>query len=196
MLLSTTYLGPVLYYKSLLTADSVLLEACESWQKPSYRNRCYIDGPNGKLMLSIPVQASSTGIIRDVKVSYKDNWHQKHWHALKTTYNTSPFFEILAPDLHSVYLEKPQFLWDLNLKLMTTVMDWLQYKFKWEETKEWMESAGNDYREAFHPKREEMISLPSYPQVFDHKNNFIPNLSIVDLMFNEGPAAAGYLNSL
>lgn len=196
MLLSTTYLGPILYYKALVSANTVLVEAWESWQKQSYRNRCYIDGPNGKLMLSIPVQASSTGLIKDVRISYKDNWPQKHWQAIKTSYNASPFFEILGPDLQDVYRQKPTYLWDLNLELTHIILDWLQCNTSLTTTQSWQEQADEDLRESYHPKRDVQQTLPAYPQVFDHKNNFLANLSVIDLLFNEGPAATGYLKRL
>ncbi|MGB0176871.1 MAG: WbqC family protein [Owenweeksia sp.] len=195
MLLSTTYLGPVSYYQAMVSAETIELEAWESWQKQSYRNRCYIDSPNGRLMLSIPVQASSTGLVKDVRISYKDNWPQKHWQAIKTTYNTSPFFEVLGPDINTVYNKRPRFLWDLNYELMQIVLDWLQHTVKIKMTGSWQENRENDLRESFHPKRES-TPLQVYPQVFDHKNNFLSNLSVIDLLFNEGPAAPGYLKRL
>ncbi len=198
-LFSMTYLGPVAWYARLLSCDRVVLEACESWQKQTYRNRCYIDSPNGALMLNVPVQhTGQKKTAGHTLVSLENNWPARHWQAIQTTYNSSPFFEILGPELRPFYRNIPSRLFDWNLQLLRLMLNWLQVEIPVEVSDVWEASlAGKeDYRESFHPKREEYTELPVYPQVFQSKFGFRPNLSIIDLLFNEGPAAYDYLKQL
>jgi len=197
-LFSMTYLGPIAWYARLLSCDAIFLEACESWQKQSYRNRCYIDSPNGALMLNIPVQhTGGKQHSGDVKVSLRENWPARHWQAIKTTYNSSPFFEVLGPELEPYYHKPINNLWDWNLQLLKLMLNWLQVELTIKTTKHWEVQPGGkqDFRESFHPKHP-TLNFPSYPQVFDTKFGFRSNLSIIDLMFNEGPAAYDYLKQL
>lgn len=195
-LFSLSYLGPVLYYRDLIQCSEVFFEVQESWQKQSYRNRCYIDGPNGTLMLNIPiVHKGSKQLYKDVQISYHDNWAAKHWQAIQTTYNASPFFDVLGLDLKEVLDQRIPKLMDLNLELNRLLLHWMRFKPTINLTEDWrpVYEEGKDYREVHHPKKERHIKLPSYPQVFDTKYGFRQNLSVIDLLFNEGPAAFDYL---
>ena len=195
-LFSTAYLGPISYYKDLLSCSKIRIEYHESWQKQSYRNRCYIDSPNGALMLNIPVEhPGGKQLINDVKISYQDNWPVKHWQAIQTSYNGAPFFEVLGPDLKDILDQKPVFLIDLNLKLQQMLFSWLRVDSKIAQTETWQANmnTGVDFRDSHHPKRDSGKALNPYPQVFDHKHGFTSNLSVIDLLFNEGPASYDYL---
>ncbi len=195
---STTYGGPLSYYAALVRCSEVFFATDEPWQKQSYRNRCYIDAPNGKLMLNIPIDHNrSDGTMGNTFVSKDENWRSKHWQAYKTTYNLSPFFDALAPEFKEVLFEGGDNLFELNLALTEMVMRWLRVEVRLEMGDMRRESSsGTDYTSSFHPKTEHITHVPQYPQVFAHKHGFLPNLSIFDLCFNEGPAAFDYLSTL
>lgn len=198
-LFSLCYFGPISYYQDLISCEKIVFESCESWQKQSYRNRMYIDGPNDQLMLNIPIEhQAGKQLYPDIKISYKDNWVNKHWQALKTSYNGSPFFDVLGPDILRVYTKKPVFLYDLNIELNQLVFQWLNLKIEIIQSDEWKQDPSPllDFREKHHPKKPLVQNFTTYPQVFKHKSEFKPNLSILDLLFNEGPAAYGHLLSL
>ncbi len=191
---STAYLPPITWWAKSLQYSEVCLERHESWQKQSYRNRCYILGPNGRQMLNIPIlhneNKSSMGT---VEISYDENWQHTHWQAMKTAYGSAPFFEILGPELQELYSKKIPRLFDWNRELITLMLNWLQVDIEITTTESWKPILKNDHREDFHPKKKGNQEFKPYPQVFDDRREFEPNLSIVDLLFNEGPAAFDYL---
>lgn len=194
---STAYLPPVEWFQQALQYEAICLERHESWQKQTYRNRCYIYGPNGRQMLNIPIlhnaQKSSIGTI---EISYVENWQHTHWQAMKTAYGSAPFFEILGPELEEFYSRRINRLFDWNLELLKLMLNWLQVDLKLSLTDEWHPEVTNDHREDFHPKRNSNKVFAPYPQVFSSDRGFEPNLSIVDLLFNEGPAAWDYLRKI
>lgn len=195
-LFTLPYLGPISLYSDILLCDSVLFENNEHWQKQTYRNRCYIDSPNGLLMLNIPVEhTGSKKVYRDINVSYKDSWQLKHWQAIQTSYRSSPFFEVLAPELKCIYDKKFDSLYEMNWQLNRLICQWLQIKTEFGKTEKWEPSFEGfiDHRESHHPKKFSNLEMNVYPQVFDYKQSFKANLSILDLLFNEGPAAYDYL---
>jgi hypothetical protein len=190
---STAYLPPAVWFREALKYDRIAIEARESWQKQSYRNRAYILGPQGALMLNIPVNHETTGSsIDEVRISYDQDWQHRHWQAIRSAYGTAPFFESLAVELEPFYMEKTDLLLEFNHRLIELILNWLQADLLIENTREWSEFRHNDFREHFHPKRQAPEQLP-YPQVFSDKIGFTPNLSVLDLIFNEGRAAFDYL---
>lgn len=194
-LFSTAYLGPISYYSYLVNCTTIHIERWENWQKQTYRNRCYIDGPNGKLMLNIPIKHGDKKNIGELEISYSDSWPAKHWQAIKTTYSTAPFFDVLAPELQELLEKKHSRLFDLNLELTKLILTWLRINTPITLTEDWsaQKNAQTDLRNSFSAKTESQQPFTPYPQVFDYKNGFLPNLSILDLLFNEGPAAYDYL---
>lgn len=194
---STAYLPPINWFAGLLQYDAIAIERHESWQKQSYRNRCYILGPNGAQMLNIPVvHTGQKKSIEQVQMNSDENWRNSHWQAIKTAYGSSPFFEILGPELEEKYRNGESNLLGWNTDLIKLMLNWLQCDLELDYTAEWKVELSNDHRESFHPKRPLGINSPPYPQVFNQKLEFVPNLSILDLLFNEGPAAYGYLKHL
>lgn len=190
--LSTAYLAPVQYYTKLLRYDTIRLEACENFPKQTYRNRCVIAAANGPLTLSVPVEKSETlkCLTRDIRVSDHGNWRHLHWNALVSAYNMSPFFEYYADDFAPFFERKYDFLIDFNEALQQLVCQLLDIEARVILTDHYEPEVPNDFREAIRPKHtiEDPTFRPEpYYQVFQEKFGFLPNLSIVDLLFNMGP---------
>lgn len=201
--LSTAYLGNVQYYSKLASADTAFIEQHEHYQKQSYRNRCCIVGANGVLTLVIPIEKDhgKKMPIRDVRIDYSKVWQQNHWRAILASYNSSPFFEYYADDIRPFYEKKERFLFDYNLNLTNVILDLLSVKANIVLTQEYdaeVEDKQFDYRQSISPKArlakpDSFFSSKEYFQVFALKLGFIPNLSIVDLLFNEGPGSQQFL---
>ncbi len=194
-LLSTAYLAPISYYAILLQVPNCRIELHEHFIKQSIRNRCDIYGANGKLRLSIPKErkGSSKTIIENLKISYRNNWQKQHWNAIESAYNSSPFFEYYKDELKPFFEEKEEYLVNFNSKLQNAILSMLQQENIIKNTTEYLHK-GNffDLRNyTWKLKKQE-----KYDQVFMEKQGFIPNLSILDLLFNLGPESIDYLNNL
>ena len=186
-LLSTAYLAPIEYYVVLANSERILLEQHEYYQKQSYRNRCRIATANGIMDLSIPVDSAGKTLIRDLRISDHNNWQTLHWRSIETAYNSSPFFEYYADDFRPFFEKKWLFLWDFNLALFNKTLELLDIETKIELTEQYKpETSDNflDLRAAIHPKKEISLLLKPYYQVFETKFGFMPNMSIIDLLFN------------
>ena len=186
-ILSTAYLAPIEYYVVLANAERILLEQHEYYQKQSYRNRCRIATANGIMDLSIPVDSAGKTPIRDLRISDHNNWQTHHWRSIETAYNSSPIFEYYADDFRPFFEKKWLFLWDFNLALFNKTLELLDIETKIELTEQYKpETSDNflDLRAAIHPKKEISLLLKPYYQVFETKFGFMPNMSIIDLLFN------------
>jgi hypothetical protein len=194
-LLSTAYLAPISYYAILLQDPNCRIELHEHFIKQSIRNRCDIYGANGKLRLSIPKQrkGSSKTIIENLKISYRNNWQKQHWNAIESAYNSSPFFEYYKDDLKPFFEEKEEYLVNFNSKLQNAILSMLQQENMIKNTTEYL------HKGDFFDLRNYTWKLKNqekYDQVFMEKKGFIPNLSILDLLFNLGPESIDYLNNI
>ena len=197
ILLSSAYLAPVEYYTKLYAADRVLVERYDHYMKQTYRNLCVIVGANGTLALTIPTEKDDhlKVLMKDVRISDHGNWRHVHWNALESAYRNSPFFEYYADDFRCFYEKKYPFLWDFNEALCEVVCSLIDLHPKIEGTTDYQtewSSDTTDFRQLIHPKIDYKEADPSfhplpYYQVFKEKFGFIPNLSIVDLLFNMGP---------
>ena len=199
-LLHPTYFGSIANYVALAKAEKILFEDCDNYQKQSYRNRCYVYGANGKLLLNLPILHSGIKgkkrLYRDIKIEHQFNTLQIHWKSLQSAYRTSPYFEFYEDELAPLFENKPKFLMDLNYQCMEFVLDVLQITTDFSKTNEFHLDPGgvNDQRELVNCKNNTIgKSFDKYIQVFNSKHGFIPNLSILDLLFNEGPNAIAYL---
>jgi len=190
--LTSAYLAPVEYYSALAKADTVFLEHCEFYEKQSYRNRCNIAGANGQLALTIPVEKSkgSRLLTRDVRISEHSDWQIQHWRSIESAYNSTPFFEYYKDDLFPFYEKNWTFLWDFNSAIQCKMLELLDLQIDIQLTGEHKVDLGEnelDARNSIHPKKETDIrALKTYYQVFEQRFGFIPNLSIIDLLFNMG----------
>lgn len=178
--------------------ENYILEKCDNYQKQTYRNRMYIYGANGKQALSIPVKHTEKNgkqLYKDVKIENNFHWQKQHWKSIETAYRTSPFFEFYEDEIAPLYEKQFDFLYDFNLKSIEVAMDCLQLEFEPEFTQKYRPETESeeDLRALVVAKAEPHIELTPYTQVFDSKHDFINNLSILDLLCNEGTNALTYL---
>jgi len=206
VLLSSAFLAPVQYFTKLTGYREVWIELSEHFLKQSYRNRCTILTANGIQNLTVPVTdgSNSKRVIRDVTISYDHPWQKLHWKALISAYNNAPFFEYYADSLSPFFHEKKwKFLTDYNLEIQQVILNELNLSCQVKVTEKYCDTVGlpsgtDDFRYAIHPKPGRHVSdehfVPAvYMQVFQEKFGFTPNLSIIDLLFNEGPMASDVL---
>lgn len=195
--LSSAYLAPIEYYSKLLAYDTAYIEQHDHYTKQTYRNRCHIAGPGGALPLSIPTvkPGSPKCPMKDVRISDHGNWRHLHWNAIESAYNNTPFFEYYKDDFAPFYEKKYRFLFDFNEKLRQLICELIDITPTVKYTQEYKTTFNtyeSDFREIIHPKKDcitedpEFTPVPYY-QVFEARHGFIPNLSIVDLLFNMGP---------
>jgi len=189
--LSTTYLGPVQQYGKLYRFPEVYIETAENYIKQSYRNRCTIAGANGALSLSVPIVRPDTlkCPTKDIRISDHGNWQHLHWNALVSAYNLSPFFEYYEDDFAPFYRKKYKFLFDFNEELRHLICELLDIHPVIRHTVGYERHVPNDFRETIrprHPGADPSFMPQPYYQVFREKHGFLPNLSIVDLLFNMG----------
>ena len=194
-ILTTAYFPPISYFAAIAKANNVLIEAKEHYQKKSYRSRCYIAGPHAKQMLNIPIDRinGNKTTITDAKLLYIENWQKQHWNSIITAYNSSPFLLYYQDEIKDVFFNKYDSLWELNKELLTLLLELLQIETPISYTQEYVKSPKdvNDYREKINPRN--ISENEPYIQVFGDKHGFISDLSILDLLFNLGPDAYGYL---
>lgn len=191
------YFGPIDYFAEMVKSESLNIEAHENYQKQTYRNRVNILGANGKLMLNIPTLHDGTRLIKDLQPSYEHDWQKEHYKSLKSAYRNSPYFEYYEDDLAPFYEKKEKYLFDLNLKSIEFINKKLNLDLDISTTESYnVIDIENDFRKQFSAKKSPQYNLPEYAQVFDEKFDFIEGLSILDLLFSEGPSAAVYLKNV
>ena len=211
VLLSTTYFGPIQWYQKLYRAEKVLIDCDENFQKQTYRNRCLIATTNGIQALTVPVERNCqlsarpegalsleriVNYIKDVRISDHGNWRHLHWNALISAYGESPFFEYYQDDIRPFFEQRWDFLLDFNEAIRTKMCELIDIQPNVSLTEEFTINKIIDYRSAINPKHPasdpEFTPRPYY-QVWQQRYGFLPNLSILDLLFNMGPESILYL---
>ena len=198
ILIHPTYFPSISHYVALLQADSVTFEMEDNFQKQTNRNRMYIYSPNGIQMLNIPIKHSKDKHqkYKDVRIENDFGWQKNHFKSLEAAYRTSPFFEYFEDDFRPLFEKKHEFLMDLNLEIFQLVNDSLGINIQPEKTTEFFHEVSDyiDFRHLVNGKKD-TTQLQEYTQVFNEKHGFVNNLSILDLLFNEGRYAVDYLKN-
>ncbi len=193
VLFSTAYLPPISYIKEFVKSEQIFIEYHEHYIKQTYRNRAEIYGANGILALSIPVEHKNlfTIPIREVKISSEQPWQRIHWRSIESAYRNSPYFEYYEEELKPFYKKNYQFLIEWNQDILLLLLKLLGVSKEISFTESYNEQPDNtDLRNKFLPGSGSFIPPEPYTQVFSEKHGFIPDLSIIDLLFNEGPKAS------
>ena len=193
-LLPCPYFGSIEYFSNLIS-NEYLIEVNDYFVKQSLRTRCKIYGANGPLTLTVPKvrKNSSKTLFKDIKINYDYQWKKEHWKSLTSAYRSSPFFEYFEDELQTLFQKKHTFLKDLNLEMMTFVCSKIGISTEFNLSESYIENS--DYVD----KRMhsfDHIEPTRYMQVFENKFGFISNLSILDLLFNEGNNSKAYLETI
>lgn len=193
---SAHYFPSIQYMADFIKQESPLLDGFENMQKQSYRNRCYILGPNGKQMLSVPKERNLPNRkMMDTKISYAENWQKQHFKSLEAAYRSSPYFEFYEHIFTEILTAKPKYMFDLNLLILERLLTMLQVDLEFNTTKAYATDYNRDFRDLYNIKSDD-YNTPEYVQVFEEKQEFIHNLSIIDLICNQGPQSNLYLKKL
>ena len=199
-LLLPTYFPSISHFVVMAQSETIVFEMEDNFQKQTNRNRTYIYSPNGIQLLNIPVKHSKQihQKTKDVKIETDFDWQKQHFKSLEAAYRSSPFFEYFEDEIHPVFEKKYTFLVDLNFEAMNIVSKCLRMKFEYETTTEYFcEVDSNtilDFRTLADGKKDDS-QFETYTQVFEEKHGFLNNLSILDLLFNEGRYALDYLKN-
>ncbi len=196
LLLYPTYFPSISQFAAIAQADAVTFEVCDSFQKQTNRNRMYIYSPNGQQLLNVPVKHDRTRrrMTREVAIDNSFGWQKQHFKSLEAAYRSSPFFEYFEDAIAPVFVKKHHYLLDLNFEAIEIVSKCIGLGIRYEKSVEYFrESEGVlDLRPLANGKKDTAVLEP-YTQVFGDKHGFINNLSILDLLFNEGRHAKDYL---
>ena len=196
-LLSTTYFGPIQWYQKLYRAEHVQIEQWDSFQKQTYRNRCLIATTNGIQALTFPIERGTSPLIKDIRISDHGNWRHLHWNALQSAYGESPFFPYYQDDIRPFFEKRWDYLLEFNEAIREKMCELIDIQPKVSYTEGYVSSPIiKDFRSAINPKHPEPdadFTPKPYYQVYQQKQGFLPNLSILDLLFNMGPESIFYL---
>lgn len=197
VLLSTAYLPPVEYFSLIRGADDIFIEANENYIKQSYRSRCYILSSHGPQMLPVPVIEGSRHKIPVslARIDYSKKWQQVHLRAMVSSYRCSPYFDFYYETIEKIISGKYELLWDLNIKLLEALLKMLKVRKRISLTEDFEQPVNEpyDYRYRLDPAKPALQVHKEYMQVFNIPSGFIHNLSIVDLIFNQGPDSVNFL---
>lgn len=199
IIIHPTYFPNIAAFVAMFKAEHVMFEVDDNFLKQTYRNRTNVYGANGKLTLNIPVTHSQKNRqkYRDVKIFNEEKWQSLHWKSLLSAYKTSPFFEYYEDDLQPLFHQKANYILDFNFKCFETICECLQLEINSSKTQTFVKTIEDktDFRFLVNAKKELPQDFKPYTQVFSNKHGYINNLSILDLLFNEGPNALNYLES-
>ncbi len=194
LLVDLQYFPSIILYENLNKFSNIVFEQYEYYQKMSFRNRCQVAGAEGTINLSIPLEKGrdQRNILKDVKISDREDWQGQHWKTIVSCYNRSPWFEFYRDELEELYRKHFTFLLDWNLACFEWSTGMLKIPVSVSLTQEYHKNyeEGNwaDWRGKILPKKRVDLGI-KYRQVFEERIGFLPNLSILDLLFCEGKNA-------
>jgi len=189
------YFGPISYWKQIINSN-ILWDVHQNYVKQSYRNRTFIHSANGLHKLTIPVKHSKIKFpMLNAEIDNKTAWQKNHWRSIQTAYSSSPFFEFYKDSLEQVYNKKYTYLVKFNFDMIKLVFEWLDIEIKLKLSKEYkvVYDDSLDLRKKIENQKHSISKNKIYNQVFFEKNGFLNDLSIIDLIFNEGPNSLSYL---
>ena len=200
LLIETQYLPSLEFFCAIAMADEIQIEGCEHFVKQSYRNHAFINTANGIEKLTVPLTSKGNRVpMKEVKIDPSQNWRSTQWRTIESAYRKSPYYEHYADDLHKTLFGHHTFLVDLNMALLSLCLNWLLWQKKITVTQSYLANPNDvmDIRNVLLSKKpygtRNFYTPVPYTQVFG--NTFVPNLSLVDLIFCRGPEAAGILNA-
>ena len=195
LIIENQYLSPICFYSFLNKGFHVIFEEYDNYQKMSFRNRCIVAGPAGPISLSIPLQGGRDQkiISRDVRIANRYNWQDQHWRTIQSCYNRAPWFEHFSPGLEKYYRTEYESLTKWNFDLFKLMLSMLEFNLEIDLTKTWQEEYDQqeylDLRNQILPRNYKKFPCQEYQQVFAEKTGFLPNLSILDILFCKGKNA-------
>jgi hypothetical protein len=199
ILIHPNYFPNIHQFTQIIKANNILFEVSDNYQKQTFRNRTYIYGANGKLGLFIPVihTHKNRELFKDVKISYDSNWMDLHLKSLQSAYRSSPYFEYFEDDFIKLYSKKEKFLADFNIKCIKLISNLLDLNLDFKISNEYVEKTNDiiDLRDLSNARKEKKIETPKYIRVFESKHGYINNLSIIDLIFSEGPNSVSLITN-
>ena len=197
ILVQPSYFASISTYVAIANASKVSFEINDNFQKQTNRNRMYIYSPNGLQMLNVPIKHSGEihQKTKDIRIENDFNWQKQHFKSLEAAYRSSPFFEYFEDQLLPIFTKKHTFLLDLNFETTSFIYSSLRLNNVFFKTTEYLQiSAETDFRNLVNGKKD-TATFTAYPQVFQEKVGFLNNLSVLDLIFNEGKFALEYLKN-
>ena len=197
-LLYPSYFPSISHFVAIVQSEEITFEVEDNFQKQTNRNRTYIYSPNGIQLLNIPIQHANSNSqkTKDVKIESSFDWQKQHFKSLAAAYRSSPFFEYFEYIIEPFYAKKHTFLMDLNFETIEIILKCLPMKLDYNKTLEYFSDVPemNDFRNLVNGKKDDSKFEP-YTQVFGDKHGFLNNLSVLDLLFNEGRFALDYLKN-
>ncbi len=200
ILIHPTYFPSISHFVAMVQSDQVIFEMEDNFQKQTNRNRTYIYSPNGIQLLNIPIKHAKQfhQKTKEIQIETDFDWQKQHFKSLEAAYRSSPFFEYFEDDIRPIFEKKYQYLIDLNFEALELVTQCLRMKLEYQITTEYFHEVDTqkvcDLRILANGKKDHS-QFEEYKQVFDDKCGFLNNLSILDLVFNEGKFAMDYLKN-
>lgn len=198
IILPLFYFPPISWFSEYFKAeDKVILEQLENFPKQTFRNRTNIYGANGKLSLIIPICNTESKLMKDIEISYKENWQKNHWKSIESSYKRSPYFEYYEDKFQALYNKEEKYLLDFNLKCLEVIKKILKIEKAQSLNEEFVKNPlGTDFRTQFSAKKDSLYEIEEYYQTFSDKLGFMKDLSIIDLICNKGPESTTYIKNI